>query len=198
MNEQVESGVTSGESGGEQVSEEGRDEQTSRSELEERIVGYINQEVERRFQSAKDKRWAELEKQYGSLQELSEKVESKETEALYEKSLEETIKSFSTTFVEQAGLGEDPEALALLEREVKGKDLDSYFKLLGDVTALIVKRAGRGKVTAAAVVQPGSGNAPVGDLREGYERRKKRLRPGDVNGLMALKREFREKGLDVY
>lgn len=117
MNEQVESGVTSGESGGEQVSKEVRDEQTSRLETEEFIIGYIDREVERRFQSAKDKRWAELEKQYGSLQEISEKVKARETEKLEEESLLETIKNMSNNMVERFGLGDDPEAQALLEQK---------------------------------------------------------------------------------
>jgi len=35
-------------------------------------------------------------------------------------------------------------------------------------------------------------------LQEVYDRRKGKLRPGDVNGLLALKREFRGKGLKIY
>ena len=198
MNEHVESGVISGESGGEQVSKEERDEQTSQSELNERIVEHIRQEVERRFQSAKDKRWAELEKQYGSLQALSERVGAEQPESLEEKSRKGALIARVIRLVDKAGLGDDPEALALLEARKGENDLGSYLNLLDDLTELALKRAGRGKVTAAAVVQPGGGNAPVGDLREAYERGKKRLRPGDVNGLMALKREFREKGLDIY
>ena len=38
----------------------------------------------------------------------------------------------------------------------------------------------------------------VPDLRAEYERRVGALRPGDVAGLLDLKREFRKKGLEVY
>jgi hypothetical protein len=46
-------------------------------------------------------------------------------------------------------------------------------------------------------VIPGGSDAPS-DLAEAYRRRKRQLRPGDINALTALKREFRQKGLDVF
>jgi len=39
---------------------------------------------------------------------------------------------------------------------------------------------------------------PAPDLRAEYERRVGALRPGDVAGLLDLKREFRKRGLEVY
>ena len=42
--------------------------------MEEALIEMIEQEVSKRFQSAKDKRWAQLEKQYGDLSELREMV----------------------------------------------------------------------------------------------------------------------------
>ena len=52
---------------------------------------------------------------------------------------------------------------------------------------------------ASHVIQPsGGGLPPAPDLRAEYERRVGALRPGDVAGLLDLKREFRKKGLEVY
>jgi hypothetical protein len=56
--------------------------------------------------------------------------------------------------------------------------------------------SGRGRdelgspVTTATAVAPGGTNAPS-DLQQAYQRRKAQLRPGDINALTALKREFR-------
>jgi len=52
---------------------------------------------------------------------------------------------------------------------------------------------------ASHVIQPsGGGLPPAPDLRAEYEQRVATLRPGDVAGLMEVKREFRKKGLEVY
>ena len=52
---------------------------------------------------------------------------------------------------------------------------------------------------ASHVIQPsGGGLPPAPDLRAEYERRVGALRPGDVAGLLDLKREFRKRGLEVY
>jgi hypothetical protein len=52
---------------------------------------------------------------------------------------------------------------------------------------------------ASHVIQPsGGGLPPAPDLRTEYETRLASVRPGDVAGLMEIKREFRKKGLEVY
>jgi len=52
---------------------------------------------------------------------------------------------------------------------------------------------------ASHVIQPsGGGLPPAPDLRAEYEQRVATVRPGDVAGLMEVKREFRKKGLEVY
>jgi hypothetical protein len=51
---------------------------------------------------------------------------------------------------------------------------------------------------ASHLIQPSGGGVPAPDLRGEYERRLGTLRPGDVLGLMELKREFRKKGLEIY
>lgn len=52
---------------------------------------------------------------------------------------------------------------------------------------------------ASHVIQPsGGGLPPAPDLRTEYETRVAAVRPGDVAGLMEIKREFRKKGLEVY
>jgi hypothetical protein len=100
--------------------------------------------------------------------------------------------------LERVGLGNDPEAVSLMQEISHSQDEEDYLDMMEDLVTLTLRRTGLEEAPAAAVIQPSGGIAPVQDLREAYEQRKKRLRPGDVNGLMALKREFREKGLDVF
>ena len=204
MSEQVESGVVSGESEvqtePESISTDGRDEQTSQTELDEYIRSQIREEVERRFQSAKDKRWAQLEKQYGHLHELSERAVSgvPKGQVFYGESLEGEFIERAARLLDRVGLGNDPEAVALLQDQAESQDGGDYLDLMEDLVAMALRRVGREEASAMAVVQPGGGIAPVEDLQSAYEQRKKKLRPGDVNGLMALKKEFREKGMDVF
>ena len=49
------------------------------SGLNSQILKEIQEEIGRRFQSAKDKRWAQLEKQYGALSEMQSNSASSET-----------------------------------------------------------------------------------------------------------------------
>lgn len=204
MSEQVESGVVSGESEvqiePEAISTDGRDEQTSHTELDERISEHIRQEVERRFQSAKDKRWSQLERQYGHLHELSERAGSSAPEGRisHGRSLDGEVMWRAAMLLERVGLGNDPEAVSLMQEISHSQDEKSYLDMMEDLVTLTLRRTGLEKAPAATVIQPSGGIAPAQDLREAYEQRKVRLRPGDVNGLMALKREFREKGLDVF
>ncbi|UYN91877.1 MAG: hypothetical protein KIT70_11030 [Anaerolineales bacterium] len=48
------------------------------------------------------------------------------------------------------------------------------------------------------VVPPSGAGAPAPDLRAEYQRRLRSLRPGDLGAVLELKREFRNKGLEVY
>jgi hypothetical protein len=204
MSEQVESGVVSGESEvrtePELISTDGRDEQTSQTELDEHISEHIRQEVERRFQSAKDRRWAQLEKQYGHLHELSERTGPgvPKVQVSYVESLEGEFIGRAARLLDRVGLGNDPEAVALMQENAHSQDKESYLDMMEDLVSMTLRRVGREEAPATAVIQPGGGIAPVEDLQGAYERRKKKLRPGDVNGLMALKKEFREKGLEVF
>lgn len=180
MTERVESGGDRQEPGAieDQVSTDARAEQTSPApeslaELEERLQAQIEEAVERRFQSAKDRRWAQLEKQYGELSELQKALSA-----------------------ERAQGGERPDSDA---RPDSGEQPESgeYLELLESLTTLVLQGARKGNVHPAAVVQPGGG-APQADLRSEYQVRLQQLRPGDVNGLMELKREFRGKGLEIF
>jgi hypothetical protein len=214
MRGQVESGVVSGgsevQTEPKAISTDGRDEQTSHTELDERISEHIRQEVERRFQSAKDKRWAQLEKQYGQLHELSEQAGStfpdggaSQERVSYEKTFQEKNREGEVMWraamlLERVGLGNDPEAVSLMQGIAHSQDEESYLEMMEDLVTLTLRRTGLEKTPEAAVIQPSGGIAPAQNLQEAYEQRKKGLRPGDVNGLMALKREFREKGLDVF
>lgn len=204
MSENVESDVVSGESEvqtePELISTDGRDEQTSQMELDEHIRSQIREEVERRFQSAKDKRWAQLEKQYGHLHELSERAETgvSKTQLSHGGNLGGEIAGRTARLLKRVGLGNDPEVIALLHDQVESFGGGDYLDLMEDLVAITLRREGREEVPAAVVIQPGGGIAPVENLQGAYEQRKKKLRPGDVNGLMALKKEFREKGMDVF
>jgi hypothetical protein len=204
MSEQVESGVVSGESEvqtePDPISTDGRDEQTSQTELDEYIRSQIREEVERRFQSAKDKRWAQLEKQYGQLHELSERAESgvSRTQVSHGRNLEGEIMGRTARLLKRVGLSNDPEVIALLHDQTESFGGRDYLDLMEDLVAITLRREGREEAPAAVIIQPGGGSAPVEDLHGAYEQRKKKLRPGDVNGLMALKKEFREKGLEIF
>ncbi|MCH7662622.1 MAG: hypothetical protein IH859_01980 [Chloroflexi bacterium] len=92
----------------------------------------------------------------------------------------------------------DPEVQALMRAGQYSPDTEGYLDFLGDITKLALQRAARPTPTAASAAQPGGGGTPEPDLRSEYDLRKTSLRPGDVNALMELKREFRQKGLDVF
>lgn len=78
-------------------------------------------------------------------------------------------------------------------------------KLTKEMAALRTKSAGRqeGEETqssakASHVIQPSGGGLPAPDPRAEYEKRVAELRPGDIGGLMELKREYRRRGLEIY
>ena len=201
MTEALESGAAQKEAGEKsQVSTVQRDEQTSSeqdrpgSQLERQIEERISAEVERRFQSAKDKRWAQLERQYGALSEFQKALDGPETS---QGKADSWVVEKAHGLLKMAGLENDPEVSALLRERPYAADTDGYVALLSDLTEMVLRRNGRGTTSAAAVTQA-SGGLPVNDLREDYELRKRQLAVGDVNGLMALKREFRAKGLDIF
>ena len=173
--------------------------------FERQLGEMIEQEVTRRFQSAKDKRWAQLEKQYrelGELQELAEallasKQESKDQPGEKDSDLEARIRSLA----ELPGLKGNHSARALILRNMAVEDVSSYAQLMEELIHLTLGEQNAHSVeistSAAAAVIPGGSDAPS-DLGEAYRRRKRQLRPGDINALTALKREFRQKGLDIF
>lgn len=91
-------------------------------------------------------------------------------------------------------------ALRRLERElqeVKG-ELVELRKAKEEAMPALPAR-GQPVAKASHVIQPSGGGLPAApDLRAEYERRVSGLRPGDVAGLMEVKREFRKRGLEVY
>jgi hypothetical protein len=212
MKEMLESGAGSSPSEGTESGQESqvsapagspRDEQTStpidlsQVDVDARIEGRIAAEVERRFQSAKDKRWAQLERQYGALSEFQQTL----AEALDRRNAgasgRNTLAQKASRVLDASGLVNDPAVTDLLE-EAGYDDDDGFLDLLADVTELALQRAERSPASAATVTQPGGGHAPQPDLQTEYELRKQRLRLGDVNALMELKREFRQKGLEIF
>lgn len=107
--------------------------------LQEQIEQRIEDAIERRWQSAKDRRLGRLEEE---LRQLKQRLAS----------------------------GEAPQA----ETE-------------------------RPAARASHIVQPGGGGLPPApDLRAEYQAQVAELRPGDLAGLMELKRRFRGRGLEVY
>ena len=82
--------------------------------------------------------------------------------------------------LQAAGLGEDPAAL----------------KLVAELAAMDPRNW---KPKASHLIQPSGGGVPSApDLRAEYERRVNELRPGDIDGLMEVKREFRRRGMEVW
>jgi hypothetical protein len=84
-------------------------------------------------------------------------------------------------------------------------EAQAELRLLRELTELAAKRTGSpigspagsaGKASHA--IQPSGGGLPAPDLRAEYERRVAVLRPGDVAGLMEVKREFRKRGMEIY
>jgi hypothetical protein len=51
---------------------------------------------------------------------------------------------------------------------------------------------------ASLAIPPGGGGAPPADLPAEYRRRMAALRPGYLAAVVELKREFRQRGLEVY
>lgn len=195
-----------------QPSEAPRDQQTSTSqnpleqatpaELEERLGARIADEVERRFQSAKDKRWANLERQFGALSDFQASLRAQDDEpssptAASDQS-DDWLARKTHDLLDSAGLVDDPEVQTMMRAGEYSPDVNGYLDFLGDITKLALQRAGRPSANSASAAQPGGGGTPEPDLRSEYDLRKTSLRPGDVNGLMELKREYRAKGLDVF
>ena len=96
--------------------------------------------------------------------------------------------------------------LSRLEREVEElREIVALNKAAADappaaaVSAEAAQPPERPAARASHVIQPsGGGLPPAPDLRAEYEKRVAAVRPGDVAGLMEIKREFRKKGLEVY
>lgn len=213
MGKNVESSEASLVEGGEHLAPEGsRGEPASQEEdspdsagFESQLGEMIEREVTRRFQSAKDKRWAQLEKQYrelGELREMAEALlasnqESTDLSGKEDDDLEARIRSLA----ELPGLRGNVSARALILRNIAVQDVSTYARLMEELIHLTLggqKVQGAETMTsAAAAVIPGGSDAPS-DLAEAYRRRKRQLKPGDINALTALKREFRQKGLDVF
>ncbi len=164
--------------------------------LEQRLETRIQDEVERRFISAKDKRWAELERQYGKLSSLSARAVGEPGHQL-ESDKEKPPVSQVRRILQQANLENDPEALHLL-RQARGQGPQAELRLLADLAELALRRVEKPAAKASAVILPSGGGLPAPDLRAEYEKRLTGLRAGDVAGLSELKREFRNKGLEVY
>jgi hypothetical protein len=98
-----------------------------------------------------------------------------------------------------SGQGESPFALAL--RLLQSAELANdprALRLLADLAELAQGGAPAPQPRASHLIQPSGGGVPAPDLRAEYERRLDTLRPGDVAGLMEVKREFRKRGLEVY
>lgn len=173
--------------------------------FEKQLGEMIEKEVNRRFQSAKDKRWAQLEKQYrelGELRELAEVLlasdqESPDHPGRGDGEMQARIRSLA----ELPGLKGNEEARALILRNISVDDWPSYARVMEALMRMTLGKPGTAgreiPNTAATAVTPGGGDAPA-DLAQAYQRRRKLLKPGDVNALTALKREFRQKGLDVF
>ena len=69
------------------------------------------------------------------------------------------------------------------------------------MSSLIIQKVKQGQVSPALIAGEGGGigtPAPLADLRKQYDERVKEIPQGDRNALIALKKEFRDKGLPIY
>jgi hypothetical protein len=88
-------------------------------------------------------------------------------------------------------------ALRLLQNsEVAGNP--KALRLLAELAELAQGGAAAPAARASHVIQPSGGGLPAPGLRAEYEKRVGELRPGDIAGLMELKREFRKRGMEVW
>jgi hypothetical protein len=105
--------------------------------------------------------------------------------------------------LQQPGFENDPEALRLL-RQARGQGPHAELRLLADLAGLALKRmekparGGLDRTKASTVILPSGGGLPAPDLRAEYEKRVRALRAGDMDGLMAVKREFRKRGMEIW
>jgi hypothetical protein len=76
-------------------------------------------------------------------------------------------------------------------------DLTATEGMLRRLAGLLAETQAADAPTQAKLVSPQGGGLGQG-LQAEYERARKGLRPGDLNGLLALKRQYREKGLAVF
>ncbi|MFN2143709.1 MAG: hypothetical protein ACK2T7_00075 [Anaerolineales bacterium] len=176
------------------------------------LAALVEKEVNRRFQSVKDKRWAQLEKQYRDLSTLRQDADAllaaveaaemaaetavSEPAGIGAEALEEKILSLANL----PGIRGNEDATALILRHREAGDLGDYLDLVEGLLALTLGQGDDNPpaaVTAASAVTPGGGQA-VDDLAQEYLRRRSQIRPGDINALTALKREFRRKGHEVF
>ena len=88
-------------------------------------------------------------------------------------------------------------ALRLLQGSEVGSS-PKALRLLADLAELAQGGAPTPQSRASHVIQPSGGGLPAPDLRAEYEKRVGELRPGDIAGLMELKREFRKRGMEVW
>lgn len=143
---------------------------TVQPDLEE-LESQISAAVERRFQKAKDLRLARLERQFAALKEL-------------------------VVLGRKAG---QEAAGTLAAHTATGAESDGADPAVAESAAAEQPPSERPAPRASHVIQPsGGGLPPAADLRAEYEHRVGALRPGDVAGLLEVKREFRRKGLEVY
>jgi hypothetical protein len=164
----------------------------------------ISKEIDRRFQSAKDKRWAQLEKQYGKLIEHSQEQEHQlphEDDGGPQLSPEARVLEQAEALLTRLGLRSNPQAEALLGQQDALKGPGGYLDLIDQVLEIILSQAVEAEQetpSPAGLIAPSGGMISKTDLGAVYQQRKAQIRPGDVNALTALKREFREKGLNIF
>jgi hypothetical protein len=117
-----------------------------------------------------------------------------------------SVKEIATPLATVRNAGEEDSAKALSSLSsalqlLQSADLASdprALRLLADLAELAQGGEPAPAARASHLIQPSGGGLPAPDLRREYERRLGTLRPGDVAGLMEVKREFRKRGLEIY
>jgi hypothetical protein len=196
-------------------------------EYAEYVKSLVHTEVDRAFQTQKDRRIPKLEQKQADLDTRLAAYERYRSQGLEpaqaarELKLDEFIASQEQVEVpevggvrqERAGTPQMSEAskvvLGVLQQAgipandpgvaavLRSGSLEQMTKASAQ---LIIERATTPAPTPGARAAPSGGETPktetsVDDLQKQYEARKAELRPGDVDGLVGLKSEFKKKGL---
>jgi len=177
----------------------------------------VEELLDRKFQSFKDKRMGALEKQINSVSErLAKDLEKEGFDPDEVKQVTDRLrkppeqKSDATPtlvpgtdeaampemdkFLSEAGITEDdPEVVAFGQKTFANEE-----EKLKEAIHLFARRLNPTTVSPAATASPKGASIPPPDLREEYEKEKAKIQRGeDPRALLAIQKKYRDQGLEV-